>query len=325
MDQLAAQRVGTRTRFASLEVGCEGARSGACEIGYSCAYYNMSWRSATVPAPKETNPQAVFDRLFGGPSAAEAQVNQAQRARYNQSILDFVMDDARSLDNRLGANDQRRVDEFMSSIRDIEHRIAGFTAQTNSVLPEMERPREIRLPSSTARGELDVDYRQHIRLMWDLIAVAFQTDTTRVATHVVATELTNRSYRQIGIPGGHHEISHHLFIREKMDQFARINQFHFEQFAYALGRLKAMPEGNGSVLDNCMIMYGSGIGEGSLHNHEELPILLAGKAGGTLDTGRHIRYARNTPVCNLYLEMLDRMGCSESSFGDSTGRLRNLG
>jgi len=315
-DQMVAQRIGDRTRFPSLEIGCEGGRqSGGCDPGYSCAYTsNMSWRSATTPAPKETNPRAVFDRLFAGMNPNEATANRQRRERYNQSILDFVLEDARSLNNNVGLNDQRRV--------------AAFSQVQGGAL-SMERPDDMRVqqgfgPAGGMGGEGGIDYQMHIRTMADLMTVAFQTDVTRVCTFVLSNEISNRSYRFIGVPEGHHDISHHGFDREKMKKVAKINLFHVEQYAYLLGRMKSITEGNGTMLDNSMVLYGSGNGDGALHNHDELPIVLAGKAGGAVTPGRHLRYARNTPICNLYLEMMDRMDVQCDSFGDSTGRLRNL-
>jgi len=330
MDQLCAQRVGDRTRFPSLEIGGEGGRqSGGCDPGDACAYTsNLSWRGESTPAPKETNPRTVFDRLFAGMNPADAAVNRQRRERYNQSILDFVLEDARSLNSHVGINDQRRIDEFMTSVRDIETRIAAFERPLGAT-PTMERPPDMRVqqgfgPAGGMGGEGGVDYRQHLTLLGDMLATAFQCDITRVATLVHSNEISNRSYRFLGVPEGHHDVSHHMFDREKMRKCQLINLFHVEMFAHLIGRLKSIPEGNGTLLDNCMVLLGSGNGDGALHNHDELPIVLAGKGGGSVTTGRHIRYARNTPICNLYLEMLDRMGVVVDSFGDSTGRLRNL-
>jgi hypothetical protein len=314
VDQLAAQRVGQTTRFPSLEIGCEGGRqAGNCDSGYSCAYSsNLSWRSENTPNPKEINPRFLFDRLFSNRVPGEADRARAMREQFNQSILDFVREDANRLRSRLGAADLRRMDEYLSSIREIERRIQ----QTNNVDPTRTGglPRPNGIPA---------DYRQHIHLMTDLLVLAFQTDLTRVATFVYANEGSNRNYRVIDIPEGHHDLSHHGNDRAKLDKLHQINRFHIEQFAYLLDRLKSIREGERTLLDNCMILYGSGNGDGNRHNHDELPILLAGR-GGNLNGGRHIRYPRNTPLCNLYLEMLDRMGVREERFGDSSGRLPSL-
>jgi hypothetical protein len=312
VDQLAAQRVGTATRFPSLEVGCEGGRqAGNCDSGYSCAYSsNLSWRADSTPNPKEINPRLVFDRLFSNRVPGEADRARAIREHYNQSILDFVREDANQLRNRLGAADLRRMDEYLSSIREIERRIQQDNNVDTSAAGGLPRP-----------GGVPTDYRQHIRLLTDLLVLAFQTDLTRIATFVYANEGSNRNYRLINVSDGHHDLSHHGRDQAKLEKLHQINRFHIEQFAYLLGRLKSVREGNRTLLDSCTIMYGSGNGDGNAHNHDDLPILLAGRAGGTLNAGRHIRYPSNTPLCNLYLEMLDRMNVRETRFGDSAGRL----
>lgn len=315
IDQLAATRVGNATRFPSLEIGCEGGRlAGNCDSGYSCAYSsNLSWRSEATPQPKETNPRAVFDRLFGGPVREEAAAASAMRSEFNQSILDFVRDDANELRNRLGSADLRRLDEYMTSIRDVERRVQASDAPLPTV------PEGATRPSGTPTS-----YREHLRLMADLLALAFQTDVTRISTFVLANEGSNRSYREIGVSDGHHDLSHHGNNREKLEKIRQINTFHMEQFAYFLAKLKDTREGDGNLLDNSMIMYGSGNGDGNRHNHDDLPILLVGKGGGTISTGRHVRYSRNTPLCNLFLSMLERVGVEVPRFGDSTGRLSGL-
>jgi hypothetical protein len=314
VDQLAAQRLGNRTRFASLEIGCEGGRLvGNCDSGYSCAYSStISWRTETTPVPKEVNPRSLFDRLFASQLRDETLQSQARRQRYNQSILDFVADDASALRARLSGNDQRRLDEYMSSIRDIERRVIGAPAVEGEA-PPVGRP--LGVPS---------DFSEHLRLMGDLLALAFQGDLTRVATFVFANDGSNRSYRSIGVPEGHHDISHHGRNREKLEKLRRINHYHMKSFAYFVERLKSIPEGEGTLLDNSMVLYGTGISDPNRHNHEELPILMAGKGGGTIATGRHIRYPRETPLTNLYMSMLERIGSPVDSFGDSTGRLESL-
>jgi hypothetical protein len=316
VDQQAAQRVGRVTRFPSLELGCEaGGQAGNCDSGYSCAYSNnLSWRSEGTPNPKEINPRLVFDRLFGGTAGPAADPASRLRAQYNRSILDFVREDAQNLRGRLGAADLRRLDEYLTSIREIERRIQGTPPGPG---PAVSRgvPRPSGVPSN---------YRDHIRLMADLLVLAFQADLTRIGTFVYANEGSNRNYRLISVPEGHHDLSHHGNNRDKQAKLGQINRFHIEQFAYLLNKLKSVREGDGTLLDHCMILYGSGNSDGNAHNHDELPILLAGKASGSLRSGRHLRFARNTPLCNLYLEMLDRMGCPAQRFGDSTGRLPGL-
>jgi len=313
VDQLAAQHLGQATRFPSLEIGCEGGRlAGNCDSGYSCAYSsNISWRSESTPQPKETNPRAVFERLFGNGRGDTG--TQAQRIQFQQSILDFVREDAHQLDRQLGSADRRRLDEYLTSIREIERRIQASEGPAPQAPNGMRRP--FGIPS---------DYGAHIRLMGDILALGFQTDLTRIATFVFANEGSNRSYRPINVSEGHHDLSHHGNNAEKLDKIAAINRFHIEQFAYLLGKLKAIREGEGTLLDNCMILYGSGNSDGNRHNHDDLPILLAGKGGGTLRPNRHVRYPRNTPITNLYLSMLKRMGVRIDRFGDSTGSLQDL-
>jgi len=315
VDQVCAQNVGNRTRFPSLEIGIEpGRQAGGCDSGYSCAYSsNISWRSEATPQPKETNPRAVFDRLFAGAIRQETDANRARRERYNQSVLDFVLEDANQLNNRLGVNDQRRMDEYLTSLRDVERRITSAHVAGVNGQPAMQRP-----------GSNSGNYRDHLRVMADLLVLAFQSDLTRISTFVFATEGSNRNYRIIEVAEGHHDLSHHQNNAEKLAKIARINRFHMEQFAYLLDKLERCREGESSLLDNCMVLYGSGNGDGNRHNHDELPVLLAGKGGGTLNTGRHLRYTRNTPIANLYVELLDRMDTHVDSFGDSNGRLANL-
>jgi len=315
VDQLAAQKFGTLTRFPSLEIGCEGGRTvGNCDSGYSCAYSStISWRTETTPLPKEINPRGLFDRLFASQVRGEALQTQARRQRYNQSILDFVADDATALRTRIGANDQRRLDEYMSSIRDIERHVVMPTEGEEGDEPPIARP--VGIPG---------DYGEHLRLMGDLLALAFQGDLTRIATFVLANDGSNRSYRSIGIPEGHHDISHHGRNPEKLTKLRRINHFHVKAFAHLVERLKGIREGDGTLRDNCMVVYGAAISDGNRHNHDELPIILAGKGGGTIRTGRHVRYPRETPLANLYVSMLERMDVPVDSFGDSTGRLGSL-
>jgi hypothetical protein len=316
VDQVAAQHIGSATRFPSLEIGAEGGRqAGNCDSGYSCAYSsNLSWRGPSTPNPKEVTPRAVFDRLFAGTARAAADENRSRRDRYNQSVLDFIADDAQNLMNRLGASDQRRLDEYLNSIREIERRLNQSAPAVEGVARDVTRPTGI-----------PRDYREHLRLLADMLVLAFQSDLTRVATFVFANEGSNRNYRLINIGDGHHDLSHHGRNAEKLDKLHRINRFHIEQFAYMLDKMKQVREIDGStLLDNSMILYGSGNGDGNRHNHDDLPILLAGKGGGSLRSGRHVVYSRNTPLTNLYVEMLERMNSPVASFGDSTGRLDSL-
>jgi hypothetical protein len=238
---------------------------------------------------------------------------RARRDLYRKSILDFVAEDATRLKGRLGAGDQRKLTEYMDAVRELELRIALAGREPAKAPPNVKRP-----------GGVPQEYADHIRLLTDLLVLAFQGDVTRISTFVYANEGSNRSYRFLGVPDGHHDLSHHGNDKEKLNKIRQINRFHLEQFAYLLTKLKAIKEGDGTLLDNCMIVYGSGNGDGNRHNHDELPILLAGKGGGTLQTGRHVRYPFNTPLTNLYLNLLDRMDVPVERLGDSTGRLANL-
>jgi hypothetical protein len=315
VDQVAAAKVGKATKFSSLEIGCEGGRqAGGCDSGYSCAYSsNLSWRSESTPMVKETNPRAVFERLFGNGKVPAGSV--AAREAYKKSILDFVGEDARELKKQLGGADERKLDEYLTAIREIEQRIERAAQPT----PLPEGAPKLALPDATPR-----EYLEHLRLLGDLLVLAFQADVTRISTYVLANEGSNRNYKFIDVPEGHHELSHHGRNAGKMAKIQKINTFHMEQFAYIVEKLKGIREGEGSLLDNCMLLYGSGNGDGNRHNHDDLPIILVGKGGGTIQSGRHVRYAHNTPLNNLYLSMLDRMGAPVDQLGDSTGRLANL-
>jgi hypothetical protein len=311
VDQIAAARLGAQTRLPSIEIGCEhGGMAGNCDSGYSCVYSStMSWRSATQPLPKEVNPKLVFERLFAeAPNAA-----QAQRDARRKSILDFVREDAGDLNGRLGRSDIRKLDEYFSAIRDIEMRI-----ERAEKLPPVARP-EIAVPDTAP-----ADYQEHIRLMCDLMVLAFQADVTRVMTLVLANEGSNKPYPFINVPEGHHDLSHHGNNAAKKEKIRQINQFHVEQLSYLLQKLKNTPEGGGTLLDHVMIAYGSGNSDGNAHNHEDLPVLLAGGGCGTLKSGRHIRYPQETPLNNLWLSMLNRMDLNVDPFGDGTGELENL-
>ncbi len=311
VDQVAAARLADQTRLPSLEIGCEqGAMAGNCDSGYSCVYSStMSWRSATTPLPKEVNPRLVFERLFG--TAPDAQ--RALRDRRRQSILDFVREDAGDLKNRLGINDQRKLDEYFSAIRDIERRIERAAHLPEVKAPDLPQPKGI--PAT---------YEEHIRLMCDLMVLAFQADLTRVCTFVLANEGSNRPYPFVGVAEGHHDLSHHGDDPKKKAKIRDINRFHTTQLAYLLTRLKAIKEGDGTLLDHCMIAYGSGNSDGNAHNHDNLPILLAGGGCGTLKTGRHVRYPKETPLNNLWVALLDRVKINVPTLGDSNGRLTNL-
>ena len=315
VDQLAAAQVGRQTRFASLEIGAEaGGQSGNCDSGYSCAYSsNMAWRSETQPVPKESNPKLIFERLFTNGREGESAEARAKRERYNRSVLDFVADDARRLQEQLGAVDRRKLDEYLTAVRELERRIAQASKPVDTKSLGFEKP--VGVPDG---------YEAHLRILGDLLALAFQTDTTRVSTYVFANEGSNRSYAFMNVPEGHHDLSHHGNDKAKQDKIRQINRFHVTQLAYFLAKLKSVKEGSGTLLDRCMIVYGSGIGDGNAHNHDNLPVLLAGRGGGALEPGRHVKYDNGTPMTNLFLALLDRLGAKVDRLGDSTGRLAKL-
>ncbi len=315
VDQVAAEKIGSLTRFRSLELGIDrGAQAGNCDSGYSCAYSsNIAWRSETTPVAKEVNPRLVFDRLFASQNKDESAAARGRRELYRKSILDFVTDDASSLVRRLGSADRRKLDEYLTCVRDLELRIARSEEGTMVDLDGVTRP-----------DGIPQEYQRHIRLMFDLMVLAFQGDITRVSTFMYANEGSTKSYSFIGVPEGHHDLSHHGGNADKHEKLKKINRFHIEQFAYLLDRLKSIREGDATLLDRSMLVYGSGISDGNRHNHNNLPILLMGKGGGTIKTGRHIEFDRQTPLNNLYLSLLDRMGTPVEGLGDSTGRLTEI-
>jgi Protein of unknown function (DUF1552) len=315
VDQVAAEKIGRATRLPSLELGIErGAQSGNCDSGYSCAYSsNISWRSANLPMAKEINPKLVFDRLFAPQARQGSPADRQKRSLYQKSILDLVSGDAQQLRNRVGSNDRRKIDEYLTAVREVELRLQQSESAAKS-LPADAPPRPTGIPD---------DLSEQIRLMFDLIALAFQCDVTRIITFMYANEGSNRNYPSINVNEGHHDLSHHGGDAKKHEKLKIINRFHIQQFAYLLGKLKSIKEGAGTLLDSAMIVYGSGISDGDRHNHDDLPILLCGKGGATIKTGRHLK-VEPQPLNNLYLSMLDRMGVPVERLGDSTGRLTKL-
>lgn len=313
IDQMAAQVVGKDTRLPSLELGLEGGRSsGNCDSGYSCAYSStISWKGATTPLPKEINPALVFERLFG--AGAESIEQRAKRAKYRQSILDVVAGDAEQLKQKLGKTDQRKLDEYFTSVREIEQRIAQAEKQAQEAKPDFKIPTGV--PKDTT---------EHMRLMYDLLALSFRTNSTRVATLMLANEGSNRSYPMVGVGSGHHQLSHHKNEEKPIEQLKKIDLYLVEQFAYFVKKLKETPEGEGSLLDHSMIVLGSGLGDGNRHDHGSLPIVLAGNGNQTIKTGRHLALPTETPLNNLFLSMLRRVGSNEERFGDSTGELKEI-
>lgn len=313
IDQAVAKKVGHLTRFSSLELSCETERrSGSCDTGYSCAYqYNISWQSPTTPMAYESNPRLVFERLFGTGSPNERQKNFTQLQETQKSVLDVIMQDARALERKLGRGDQQKMDEYLTSVRDIERRIQRM--ETFGALPD---------PQVDSPTGIPADYGEHMDLMYDLLALAFQTDSTRIATLVLAADGTNRAFPQIGIPEGHHYCSHHRNKQELMDKVATIDGYYMQRFSRFLKKLENTKDvDGGSVLHNSMIVYGCGNADGNKHTHENLPIVLAGCGGGTLTPGRYAKVS-SQPASNLFLSMADRMGATDlTRLGDSTGRL----
>jgi hypothetical protein len=314
VDQVAANAIGDRTRFPSLELSCDlGQEAGSCDSGYSCAYqFNISWRSETQPMNPEIEPKAAFDRLFGGGSSDESRAARLQREHQNKSVLDYVLDQTKGLERNLGANDRRKLDEYLTAIREVEKRI-----DQNGRMPPP-------VPAG-AVGDLDADYtfERHMRLMFDIMTLSFQTDSTRIATFLVSHDGGNRPYPFAGVSAGHHSTSHHGGNPEKLRLLAKIDEWHIKQFAYFLDKLKAVKEGSGTLLDNCMVVYGKGISDPQAHDHVNLPTIIAGSGGGSITPGRHL-HVGETPMTNLYLSMLDRMGVKADRFGDSTGKLSVL-
>jgi Protein of unknown function (DUF1552) len=314
-DQVAAQFVGSTTKFASIELGCEDSRTvGNCDSGYSCAYTNsISWRSPTTPMPPEINPRAVFERLFGTEDLSLDPETRARRMRYRKSILDMASEDTRKLVSTLGPVDRRKIDEYLTSVREIEKRIAAAEKQTTEITPGIEKP-----------AGIPVSFLEYAKLMFDLSLIAFQTDMTRITTIMLGREGSNRVYPEIGISDPHHPLTHHRNNEDWIEKVKQINTLHTELFAYYLAKLKASSDGNGSLLDHSMIVYGSGLADGNRHTHEDLPILLVGRANGTLKPGRHVRFDKGTPITSLYLSLLDRMDVRPEKIGDSNGKLEDL-
>ena len=315
IDQILAKELGDKPRFGSLELGCErGGLAGDCDSGYSCAYSNsISWRTESTPVAKEVNPRLVFERLFQSEDINETQQSRIERLAENKSILDFVMEDAKLLNKKLGTTDKMKLDEYMTGIREIERRISFVENQSKA--NNIQQFSNIDIPS---------DYGEHIRLMGDLMVLAFQTDTTRVSTFMFANEGSNRSYKSIGVSDGHHEMSHHQRNPEKLEALRKINTFHTTQLAYILNKMNSVSEGDKTLLENSMVLYGAGICDGDRHNHDDLPLLMAGKAGGKISSGKHLKFNNGTPMSNLFLSMADKLGVPQENIGDSTGKLDQL-
>lgn len=314
-DQIAARAFESQTRFASLELGCEDSRTvGNCDSGYSCAYTNsIAWRSPTTPVPPEVNPRLVFERLFGTEDFKLDPATRARRAQYRRSILDMVREDTQTLTASLGQADKRKMDEYLTSVREIELRIQSAERDSHAVKPGIEKPTGI-----------PVAFGDYVSLMFDMQAAALRADLTRVSTMMIGREGSMRTYPEINIADSHHPLTHHRNNPEFIEKVTQINTFHIGLLGRFLGQLKATQEGEGTLLDNSLVVYGSGLGDGNRHTHENLPILVAGRGGGSVKPGRHVAYTSETPVANLYMTLLDRAGVHPSSIGDSTGKLVQL-
>ena len=315
VDQIAAREFGKQTQIASLEIGLEAAGlAGGCDSGYSCAYTNtVSWRSPTTPLPVEVNPRAVFERQFGDGQSTDPAARLA-RMKEDSSILDFMMEDVSRMKTGLGARDKNKLSEYLEAIRDIERRIQLAEAQNASFkMPLMDKP-----------GGIPDDFSEHAKLMIDLQVIAFQADLTRVGTFMIAREGSNRSYKQIEVPDGHHSVTHHQNDPDKIDKTIKINEFHVKTFAYYVDKMKNTPDGDGSLLDHSMLLYGSSISDGNKHTHDDLPLVLVGGGNGQIKGGRHLSYPNETPMNNLLVAMLDKAGVKTEKFGDATGEIDRL-
>ena len=314
MDQIAAKELGQYTQLASLELALESSDFvGSCDPGYSCVYEStISWRSPTTPLPMEHNPRAVFERLFGDNGSTDPAA-RVVRIREDRSILDAVTQTVARLQRGLGSRDRAKLTEYLEAIRDVERRIQKAEEQSARELPVVEQP-----------AGVPTTYEEHAKLMFDLQVLAYQCDLTRVITFMMGRELSNRTYPEIGVPDAHHSVTHHQGDPEKMARVTNINTYHAKLFAYFLEKLRSTPDGDGSLLDHAMIIYGSGLSDGNMHAHNDLPILLAGGGAGQIKGGRRLRFSNETPLMNLHLTVLDKMGIPVESIGDSTGKFQQL-
>ena len=318
VDQIAAERIGHLTKLKSLELGTEESGTGGqCDTGYSCLYTsNISWRTERSPLAKEINPAAIFERLFGSaPKRSIDDRNLATKAKNRKSILDFVNQEAKILHHNLGVTDRRKLDEYLYAVRDIERRLGSTEKldQTETDFSSFQRP--IGVPRQ---------YDQHVKLLMDMMVLAFQSDSTRVASFMFANAGSNRAYTNLAMKDGHHNISHHGNSAAKKQKISQINTFHMTLTNHFLTRLDAIPEGNGTLLDNCMVLHGSGIADGNSHSHKDLPIAMFGSAGNAFKTGRHIQLRIGTPLTNLYRSMLKRVGAPVDKFSDSNGLVEEI-
>ena len=313
-DQLAANAVGHLTKLPSLEVGLEEARqAGNCDNGYSCAYaYNVSWKTETQPLPPVSDPRNLFERLFGS-DVVESPAAHARRLAMRQSILDQAMGDAHTLESNLGGADRRKLDEYLTSVREIEQQVERAEKDGTVIDPGMEKPFGV-----------PPEFPDYFRLMTDMMLVAFKADLTRFSTIMIGREGSTRAYPEIGVADGHHPLTHHMGNMQMLDKVRQINCLHLKLFAEFLQKLKDTKEGDSNLLDQSLIVYGSGLSDGNVHTHDQLPTILAGRGGNFVSPGRHIIYQRETPVANLFATMIERVGVRPEHVGDSTGRLAGL-
>ena len=315
VDQVAAQRAGNATRFSSLELSSDAVRnSGSCDSGYACAYqYNLSWSSATTPVTPEPNPRLVFERLFGAGDQGERQKNFELRQNSNRSVLDFVLDDASDLQKKLGGEDRHKLDEYVSSVRRVEEGIRSTENFGSTPDPKQQTP-----------AGIPGDFGKHIEINFDLMLLAFQTDSTRISTLLIGYDGSNRTFPDLGISEGHHYLTHNQRDPELAEKVAKIDRFYIERLAAFLQKMDSIQDVDGkSMLHNSMIVYGGAIADGNRHTHANLPVILAGSCGGKFTTGRFLQ-VEDKPMSNLFVEMLNRFGVPTDSFGDSTGRLEEI-
>ncbi len=313
VDQLIARETARHTQLGSLELALDSRDvSGSCDVGFSCTYTsNISWRNETTPLLGENNPRAVFEQLFGDSGSTDA-ATRLDRIRKDRSILDSVSDKIGALRRGLGPADQVRVNEYLEAVRDVERRIRMAEAQSDRELPEVVQP-----------AGIPATYGEHANLMSDLLLLAYQTDLTRVGTYMMAREISGRTYPEIGVPDSHHPTSHHRDDPTLYEKIAKINEYHLSLFAYFLEKARATPDGDGSLLDNMMVLYGAGMSDSNRHDNKGLPLVLVGGGGGKLHAGGHLRY-EDTSISNLHLTVLDKMGVRVDKMSDATGRLELL-
>ncbi len=314
-DQIAARHIGDSTRVASLQLSCEDPRMvGNCDTGFSCAYTNcLSWKDADTPMPPEVNPRSVFERLFGTLDPSLDPATRARRALYRKSILDLTRDNTRRLEADLGASDKRKVDEYLTSIRDVEKQISDAEKDTRKIVAPIDKP-----------SGIPFEFADYLKLMYDLQVIAMQSDLTRITTLLVGREGSVRTYPEIAVPDPHHPLTHHRNNPDFIEKVTKVNTYHAQLFAYYLAKLKATPDGDGTLLDHSSILYGSALSDGNSHSHVNLPLLVAGNAGGH-GGGRHLMAPKDTPATNLFLTLMNNIGVNQDQVGDSTARFELAG